>query len=245
MKRGLGGWDEFTEPKQAPQLLLSLGFVVQGVKEDGGNWWKTYRLRAPTGYLEVEFLHRGGPDYVRFTIVEAHQSGAPPSTMDPFIVEGFDFRTMDEFKETLSSMLVRFDSFQETVGPRVLLPRGLLDSYLDAALWSSTDEYGEPLDRAYDRGDFSEEALNSARVDLETFLARADDALNGAYSSTRAWTFADIGHDFWLTRNRHGAGFGDRLQLYGEHSALMLEAFAQEFNEVHPYANDSGVLEFA
>ncbi len=203
MKRGLSGWNDFTDVKQVKELLLSLGFVVQGVKEDGGNWWKTYRLRAPTGYLEVEFLHRSGSDYVRFTIVEAHQSGAPPSTMDPFIVEGFDLRTMDEFKETLSNMLVRFDHFQETVPPRKLLPRELLYAYLDAALWSSTGDDDEPLDRSYSAGDFSEDALNRAKMDLEAFLARIE-AVIGEHRGG-SWTYSNLGHDFWLTRNGCGA----------------------------------------
>ena len=30
------------------------------------------------------------------------------------------------------------------------------------------------------------------------------------------------GHDFWLTRNHHGAGFWDRPELYGTHLADVL-----------------------
>jgi hypothetical protein len=91
-----------------------------------------------------------------------------------------------------------------------------LQSYLETALWSSTDpETDEPLDQNYSVSDFSRESRSAALRDVASFMSHhhADLAASGL-SPER------IGHDFWLSRNGHGAGFfdeglgalGDRLQ---------------------------------
>jgi hypothetical protein len=44
---------------------------------------------------------------------------------------------------------------------------------------------------------------------------------------------AQVGHDFWLTRNHHGAGFWDRPEIYGgEENAEKLTEISQTFNDV-------------
>lgn len=82
-----------------------------------------------------------------------------------------------------------------------------LKGYLEAALWSTTDESdesgGEPLDKNYSVDDFSPTAMEIAKKDC------------AAFQEANAADLADIdceqaGRDFWLTRNRHGAGFWDR-----------------------------------
>ena len=47
------------------------------------------------------------------------------------------------------------------------------------------------------------------------------------------------GHDFWLTRNREGAGFWDGF--WGEDGDTLTE-LAQEFPEVDVYVGDDGLL---
>jgi hypothetical protein len=73
--------------------------------------------------------------------------------------------------------------------------------YLETALWSSTDEDGRPLDDQFDVSDFAPEAIRQAEKDCLDFLSTNDvgDLDEG-----------DVGHNFWLTRNHHGAGFWDR-----------------------------------
>lgn len=73
--------------------------------------------------------------------------------------------------------------------------------YLETALWSSTDEDGEPLDGLYGLDDIAEETLAEAIADCAAF--QADNKEDICVFSARA------GHDFWLTRNHHGAGFWD------------------------------------
>ena len=83
-----------------------------------------------------------------------------------------------------------------------------LAAYIECALWSSTDNAddsgGEPLDKNYDATDLAPETLTAFQRDCESFFDanRADLALLP--------DLEQAGHDFWLTRNGHGAGFWDR-----------------------------------
>ena len=59
----------------------------------------------------------------------------------------------------------------------------------------------------------------------ESFLRRAFwecSRFVKAYREQIAGHYEQAGHDFWLTRNGHGAGFWDRPELYGEDVAAEL-----------------------
>ncbi len=78
-----------------------------------------------------------------------------------------------------------------------------IESYIETALWSSTDEEGESLD-IYQDSDIAPETLASMRADCEAFYeANREDWESVDMSDERA------GHNFWLNRNGHGAGFWD------------------------------------
>jgi len=77
-------------------------------------------------------------------------------------------------------------------------------AYLECAIWASTNiETEEPLDETHGVDDIALEALQSAIDDCADFRAANADDLAGLDEE-------QCGHDFWLTRNRHGAGFWDR-----------------------------------
>lgn len=83
-------------------------------------------------------------------------------------------------------------------------PAGLnafLNAYVTTALWSSTDSEGEHLDRWRDYSDIHPDTLTAMHAECAAFLAA-----NRADIGNR---LAEAGHDFWLTRNGHGAGFRD------------------------------------
>lgn len=119
-------------------------------------------------------------------------------------------------------------------------------AYLECALWSSmdnsTEQGGYPLDGNYGVEDFSPEAVKQAIEDCRLFqgdnagdLYRACEVSGGRYGAEHA------GHDFWLTRNRHGAGFWDRgLCKLGEE----LTAAAHIWGPQDVYVGDSGKLYF-
>ena len=74
--------------------------------------------------------------------------------------------------------------------------------YVECALWSSTDENGDPLDDNYGWGDIDHKSLKRMISDCVAF--QEDNA--GDLEDTDP---ARAGMDFWLTRNGHGAGFWD------------------------------------
>jgi len=92
-------------------------------------------------------------------------------------------------------------------------------AYAECALWSSSanaawddhtmrfisveDDDRSFVDHNFDVEDMAPEALESMRADCESFLQANADDLEGMAPE-------QAGHDFWLTRNGHGAGFWDR-----------------------------------
>ena len=80
-----------------------------------------------------------------------------------------------------------------------------INAYIDAALWSSTDDNGFPLDET--SATLSADALRVMCRDADKFL-KANCTLICAMPID--YTLESAGHDFWLTRCGHGVGFWDR-----------------------------------
>jgi hypothetical protein len=100
-----------------------------------------------------------------------------------------------------------------------------IKGYIDAALWSSTDEStpqgGEPLDANYSIEDIAPETLQRMIADCQRFQQENAKLLAAAiriYPRKVGDPTAYAGHDFWLTRNGHGAGYwdGDLPDAIGE-----------------------------
>ena len=111
-------------------------------------------------------------------------------------------------------------------------------AYITCAVWSSTDESdeqgGEPLDKNYDASDLAPETLAKMIADCAAFQeTNRKDLL--------PWSDEQAGHDFWLTRNRHGAGFWDRGKQYDANgNAERLTNASHVFGEVYLYVGDDG-----
>ena len=85
-------------------------------------------------------------------------------------------------------------------------------AYLECALWAESWSDGEqdprPFDENYSISDFTPEAIQKAIADCKKFQEEnAEDISDANYNHTRDTDAAMAGHDFWLTRNGHGAGF--------------------------------------
>lgn len=95
----------------------------------------------------------------------------------------------------------------------------MASAYIECALWSSTayvewngvtdsfvpseDNDQSFLDHNFDSDDLASETEDAMIQDCEAFYdANADDLAT--------LDAEQVGHDFWLTRNGHGAGFWDR-----------------------------------
>jgi len=110
----------------------------------------------------------------------------------------------------------------------------VLQHYLICALWSSVDDDGEPLDAVYSIDDISAETLKQMEDEVNDFIKSNEDLLIESGQSDE-----QIGHDFWLTRNGHGAGFWDRgLGAVGDE----LSKASKSYGEVYLYVGDDGLI---
>lgn len=106
----------------------------------------------------------------------------------------------------------------------------VFDAYVVCALWASTDDDGTPMDTNYTDDDITPESLAAMRADVEAFCEAEAADLDGINPE-------QIGHDFWLTRNHHGAGFWDRgLGDVGDR----LTKAAQAYGSSDLYVGDDG-----
>jgi hypothetical protein len=110
-----------------------------------------------------------------------------------------------------------------------------LTAYVEAALWSSTvGEEGTPMDADYSASDIAPETLERMRADCEDFQTANEALLDQAGDDEQN------GHDFWLTRNHHGAGFWDRG--YPEAVGRALTDAAHAYGECDLYVGDDGMI---
>jgi hypothetical protein len=111
------------------------------------------------------------------------------------------------------------------------------NQYLVTALWSSTDEAGEPLDGEFTIDDIAEDSAAAARADVQSFMIANVEPLERARALQPGYDDGQAAHDFWLTRNGHGAGFWDRgLGEVGDE----LTANAKPFGESNAMVGDDG-----
>jgi hypothetical protein len=119
-----------------------------------------------------------------------------------------------------------------------------LQAYLDCALWSSVDmDTGEALDDYYSTDDFTPEAMQLITDECRSFFdANIGDIRYGCVATNLRFSDSErAGHDFWLTRNGHGAGFWDGDWV--EPRAARLTAASKAFGETTILPNDNGKLE--
>lgn len=102
-----------------------------------------------------------------------------------------------------------------------------LKAYQAAAIWAETDDSGVPLDSNYSISDFCAESMELMKLSCAAFIAGNLSLLQGAVWHS-GYNWEQAGHDFWLTRNGHGAGFWDRgLKDAGEKLSDSARAFGQ------------------
>ena len=109
-------------------------------------------------------------------------------------------------------------------------------AYVDALFFTENEETREK-----DFSDFTPDAITKIVTDCAIFELTNTNLLNKAYALKDDYTVASAGHDFWLTRNGHGAGFWDRgLNYTGE----KLTDSCQAFPECNVFVGDDGSLYF-
>lgn len=108
--------------------------------------------------------------------------------------------------------------------------------YVECALWSSIDDHDQPMDSNYDYSDIAEVTREAMLKDCQDFLLRYAGLLD---EYTDFYDYSYAGHDFWLTRNGHGAGFWDRDEI-SDALGEQLTVAAKGFGEIDLYVGDDG-----
>jgi hypothetical protein len=116
-------------------------------------------------------------------------------------------------------------------------------AYLECAAWSTSYSDGEGRDRGENGennldevdAEWSDEAQEQARKECADFIEANRSDLEGLDAE-------QCGHDFWLTRNGHGAGFWDRG--YGPRGDRLADA-SKPWGSVNPWFDtESRTLRF-
>ena len=112
----------------------------------------------------------------------------------------------------------------------------IVKGYIDAMLWTEEEEIGK--DKSV--SDLPPETMNSITTDVKKFYQTSEQLLENIPDDyTDRYGYEQVGHDFWLTRNGHGAGFWDRgLGELGD----KLTEISKQFGESNLYIGDDGEL---
>lgn len=113
------------------------------------------------------------------------------------------------------------------------------EAYIECALWSSTDDDGEPLDNDYGFEDLDEACLKQMVEDCRAFQEGNDQWIKSEHCRVVDCE-AQAGHDFWLTRNGHGAGFWDGDWERDADKAMT--ACSKAYGSVDLYVGDDGKI---
>lgn len=132
----------------------------------------------------------------------------------------------------------------------------ILNSYLETALWTEEEKLKEDEDESFDDmygeadddirdivsntelsfDNISDDSKIKAYMDIKKFLEIAGNAVEGIDE-------IELGHDIWLTRNHHGAGFFDRG--YDEEVEARLTQAAHQLGEETVYIDDNYKIQFS
>lgn len=116
--------------------------------------------------------------------------------------------------------------------------------YLETALWSSNDEStpegGEPMDKNYSIEDMHNSVLLWALRECSEFFEANSEWIDSENFTGQGDAYEQAAHDFWLTRNGHGAGFWDGD--WTEPAATKLTDASKAFGECSLYIGDDGKI---
>lgn len=171
--------------------------------------------------------------------------------MPQFILEGRDepsYQGLDDFTQAYIEALFWIENEPSTITSDRVTARGAVRK-----AWAKRVEEGQQKDVPGDYGvsDLAPETFARIVADCKQFQELYADLLTRAYEteSDKAYTESSAGHDFYLTRNGHGAGFWDRgLGDVGDELSdccgWKSRDKAHPFPELDVYVGDDGKVYF-
>jgi len=208
----MGRQDSINDPEAAVEFEIQRLRMVDGDYDEGGAYW---------GSAEGEHIYRA--------------EGESGEFVEAIFVRA---RDLTEAKATIRETYPNA-SFASSCDLEAFL-----SAYVEAALWSSSndryeddpDNEAEMLDEA--GYDLAPEAEAQMHKDCSDFLDAHGDLVAKA-AEARGYAIERAGHDFWLTRCGHGAGFWDRgLGKVGDE----LSEAAKVFGNVDLYIGDDDLV---
>jgi hypothetical protein len=109
----------------------------------------------------------------------------------------------------------------------------------EAMVSSDDDEPEGSFPNSAGPDDLAPDTLECIKADCAAFQTEAAHLLAQAYDRD-GYTAARAGHDFWLTRNGHGAGFWDRSELEAGKLGDALSEVAKRYSQADSYFGDDG-----
>lgn len=112
----------------------------------------------------------------------------------------------------------------------------ILTGYIAAMQWTENDT----IDGAELSGDLLDQALS----DCEAFGTLFESCIARAMTNDTRYDLEHVGHDLWLTRNGHGAGFWDRKlgSFNGYDIAEHLSNACKMLGPIDLYVGDDGLI---
>lgn len=111
----------------------------------------------------------------------------------------------------------------------------MVRGYITAMHWASTDFD----DNSLEDYEISEDGRQAAHVACARFIAANKDQLDIVLELHECYTAEHVGHDLFLTRERHGVGFWDRgLGYYGD----LFTKYCEGIGECSPYVGDDNLI---
>lgn len=107
--------------------------------------------------------------------------------------------------------------------------------YVEAALWSTSDDDDEALERNFSIEDIAPDTLQEMRDDCTSFMKININDLE-ELQPERA------GALFWFSRNEHGTGFWDEDSISSDAAKARLDKCSDEFGPVDLYVGDDGFV---
>ena len=105
---------------------------------------------------------------------------------------------------------------------------------------------GNPADDFFGPDDIDSGNISEVADEYADFLAAAKAIIDEHLEPDHIWEDeGQIAHDFWLTRNGHGAGFWDRYPsgTKGDDVGAMLKGLAQTYGSADVWAVDANCFE--
>jgi hypothetical protein len=167
-----------------------------------------FQVRLFDGYCAVRARRRGAPRFKPLVVGTGESAGAA------LFRAGENLIALEQADEKPTAKAIHM--------PDIFTAKEMQDfinGYLETALWSSNDLDTEiPLDENYSVADIElESSLQMEKECYEFVTNNADDIREYCerrdYDPSQGSPMAYAGHDFWLTRNHHGAGFWARVEL--------------------------------